>query len=157
MRQLCHLQKMAKLCYLECRHIHANVVMFDCVSRHTYCTCLCMCTSEFVRVICLWKCVYLWNSKERERGGVRAGVCQHVNWKGFIFAALLPGRKRGSGHRCEVWLMDVLPWQHAVNRSGLSVFLQLGGSLHDVPLSHQMCCLWWTGTARVFTGWELGG
>lgn len=25
--------------------------------------------------------------------------------------------------------MDVLPWQHAVNRSGLSVFLRLGVSL----------------------------
>lgn len=53
----CNLQKMAKLSFLEHRHIHANVFMLDCVSRHTYCTCLC--AAQFVRVFGVCECVYL--------------------------------------------------------------------------------------------------
>lgn len=57
--------------------------------------------------------------------------------------------------------MDVLPWQHAVNRSGLSVFLQLGrgggGSpprraivTPDVPLvmNRDKESVYWVGMSR---------
>lgn len=86
---------------------HTCKCLYVWLCQQAYRTCLSTCTFGFVRLNqCLWACVCTREIASRER----AAVCQHVNWKGFIFAALLPGRKRGSGHRCEVWLMDVLPW-----------------------------------------------
>lgn len=65
--------------------------------------------------------------------------------------------------------MDVLPWQHAVNRSGLSVFLQLGGGggspprraivTPDVPLvmNRDKESVYWVGMSRRRWGGGLDG
>lgn len=63
--------------------------------------------------------------------------------------------------------MDVLPWQHAVNRSGLSVFLQLGGGgspprraivTPDVPLvmNRDKESVYWVGMSRRRWGGSTG-
>lgn len=87
-------------------HTCKCVYVWQCQQAYVPYVCVGTSTFELVRVIYVCQRVCTCETAQRER----AGVCQHVNWKGFIFAALLPGRKRGSGHRCEVWLMDVLPW-----------------------------------------------
>ena len=85
---------MATLCFLEHRRIHANVFMFDCVSRHTCRACLCARTLEFVRVIYVCECVVCTceiakreRERERESGSVsacklkRLHLCGSAPWQ----------------------------------------------------------------------------
>lgn len=112
------------------------------------CVCAHWSLCELPVFVSLCTCEIAAREKEQERGSVsacklkRLHLCGSALWQKAWVRPLLRGVIDGR-------VAVVTPHKQA---QAVSLFAAWRLSLCDVPLSHQMCCLWWTGTGRVFQG-----